>query len=55
MLFLYLAPLVEVISSDSRTDRVNRMMLACRGNARRLKAGTSAPGLPLTACNSYQG
>ncbi len=42
-----------VINSDSRTDRVNRMMLACRGNARCLRAGTSAPS-PSRRRRNYQ-
>jgi hypothetical protein len=35
-----------IISSDERTSRVNRMMLARRGNARCLEMGASAPSLP---------
>ena len=35
-----------VIGSDGQTDRVNRMLLACRGNAHCLKAATSAPRPP---------
>ena len=35
-----------IISSDDRTGRVNRMMLARRGDARCLEAGAPAPPSP---------
>jgi hypothetical protein len=35
-----------VISSDARTDRVSRMLLAWRGNADSLGRGAAAPGPP---------
>ena len=35
-----------IISSDDRTDRVNRIMLAGQGDARSLEPGASAPSSP---------
>jgi hypothetical protein len=40
---LVLGVICWVISSDDRTGRVNRMMLAKRGDARCLETGASAP------------
>ncbi len=37
-----------IISSDDRTGRVNRMMLARQGDARCLETGASAPSSPIS-------
>ncbi len=43
-----------IISSDDRTGRVNRMMLARQGDARCLETGASAPSSP-TSRQRHQG